>query len=125
MEETDLGKDVWRSASQISGELSVTTCGHKKTPTLPVGRLATLEKANEEITLKSTSVLTLVPFLGSMALSGSDPDNTYGQGVGLIHLTNLDCTGDEGSLFSCDSRVDTSACTHSQDAAVICEPRRM
>lgn len=59
--------------------------------------------------------------LGSTALSGSA--STYGQGTGPIHLAGLECTGDENSLFTCASNPNTQ-CTHSQDAAVMCEPRR-
>ena len=59
---------------------------------------------------------------GSSAISGSD--NTYEPaGTGPIHLTQLECTGDEGSLFLCDSNP-IITCPHSQDAAIICEPKR-
>ena len=59
--------------------------------------------------------------LGSTAISGSD--SSYGPGTGPIHLGGLECTGDEGSIFSCDGGS-VSDCTHSRDAAVICERDR-
>lgn len=58
---------------------------------------------------------------GSTAISGSD--NNFGEGTGLINLGSLECTGDESSLFLCDTDPDFS-CMHSQDAAIICEPTR-
>ena len=44
----------------------------------------------------------------------------YGQGNGPIVLDNVQCTGNEISLFDCSYDPDTSDCTHFEDAGVMC-----
>ena len=46
----------------------------------------------------------------------------YGQGTGPIWLSRLSCFGNESNLFECGQlSVTTKNCTHSDDAAVICD----
>ena len=55
--------------------------------------------------------------LGAIALKGGYYDN----GVGLIHLDDVQCTGDELNLLQCGHNgIGASNCFHHQDAGVIC-----
>lgn len=45
----------------------------------------------------------------------------YGQGSGPILFDNVQCSGDENSLFSCQIDYDTSDCAHAEDVGVVCE----
>lgn len=47
----------------------------------------------------------------------------HGEGVGLIHLDDLMCTGFEQTLFDCTSDP-THNCVHKEDAGVVCLPIR-
>ena len=45
----------------------------------------------------------------------------FGQGVGLIHLDNLVCTGSEARLIDCPHNGEgIHNCVHSEDAGVVC-----
>ena len=46
----------------------------------------------------------------------------YGQGDGPIHMTNLDCTGEEESLFDCpyDGADSHQYCRHYEDVSIEC-----
>ena len=43
----------------------------------------------------------------------------FGQGTGPIHLDNVDCEGDELSIFNCSYITDHN-CIHFEDASVVC-----
>ena len=43
----------------------------------------------------------------------------YGAGSGLIHLDDVQCTGDEEDLFNCTYTQDHD-CSHTEDAGVDC-----
>ncbi|XP_032085777.1 LOW QUALITY PROTEIN: lysyl oxidase homolog 2 [Thamnophis elegans] len=43
-----------------------------------------------------------------------------GQGIGPIHLNELDCTGFEKSITDCKFNKDIRSCTHEEDASVRC-----
>jgi len=47
----------------------------------------------------------------------------FGQGVGTIFLTDLDCAGTENSLMDCRYSM-SNTCTHSEDAGVTCNAMR-
>ena len=45
--------------------------------------------------------------------------NEFGPGNGLIHMDDIECTGDEERLFDCSFTQDHN-CWHSEDASVNC-----
>jgi hypothetical protein len=45
----------------------------------------------------------------------------YGQGIGPIHLDDVNCTGSEASVDQCThGGVGNHNCDHSEDAGVVC-----
>ena len=48
-----------------------------------------------------------------------------GPGTGEIFLDNVGCTGTETSLLDCSPSMTATACSHSSDAGVRCNPARM
>ena len=46
----------------------------------------------------------------------------YGQGSGPILFDNLQCTGNETSIFDCSNNgIGISNCKHNEDVGVLCE----
>ena len=45
---------------------------------------------------------------------------SFGEGVGPIHLTQVECTGEETNLTQCLSVEVTDQCSHSMDVGIIC-----
>lgn len=64
--------------------------------------------------------------VGAVAIAGpvpSNPDVTpspFGEGSGNIAFEELQCTGNESSLFQCLRRT---RCEHTEDAAVRCQSK--
>lgn len=49
------------------------------------------------------------------------PRAFFGEGVGMVWLDDLECTGTETSLLDCGhSGVGESNCRHSEDVSIIC-----
>ena len=48
----------------------------------------------------------------------------FGSGSTVIHLDDVTCTGTETSLLRCSYDIDTTDCSHTQDAGVRCTPVR-
>ena len=63
-----------------------------------------------------------IPFYlhaGALAVSCAD----QGEGVGPIFLDNVECTGNESTLLSCESNPPPQHnCVHGEDAGVMCRP---
>lgn len=55
-------------------------------------------------------------------VSKARPMGYFGAGKGIIHLTNVRCTGKESFLGECPSKgQDSHTCKHGQDAGVVCD----
>uniref|UniRef100_A0A8C2KZD4 SRCR domain-containing protein n=1 Tax=Cyprinus carpio TaxID=7962 RepID=A0A8C2KZD4_CYPCA len=54
------------------------------------------------------------------AVSVSGQGEPYGQGTGLIHMDELNCTGKERSLWECPAITNGHDCGHKEDAGVVC-----
>ena len=44
----------------------------------------------------------------------------FGKGTGVILLNNVNCTGNERSIYACEHNFDVHGCKHRRDAGVIC-----
>lgn len=73
---------------------------------------------DDQWNLVSASVVCRELGFGSAkeALSGSQ----MGQGMGHIHMSEIECTGFEKSLIDCKFNMHTPSCSHEEDAAVKC-----
>ncbi|OXB54296.1 hypothetical protein ASZ78_002815 [Callipepla squamata] len=47
-------------------------------------------------------------------------DGLIGEGMGPIHLNEIDCTGSEKSITDCKFNTESQGCNHEEDAAVRC-----
>ncbi len=66
------------------------------------------------------SIIIHVIFTDAKPYSGA----YFGEGIGPIHFELPQCVGKEGSLTSCDYETEV-ACTHSEDAGVVCLAQSM
>ena len=56
--------------------------------------------------------------LGAVAFSNA----YYGMTTGPIHISNVQCTGNESGLINCTyNRTSAASCNHSSDAGVLCQ----
>lgn len=44
----------------------------------------------------------------------------FGEGIGAIHLTQVQCTGEESNLMQCSASNATDSCHHSMDVGIMC-----
>ena len=95
-----------------SGAQCVTISGARKKPKLFVDNWDFLQWVSNH---KVHSVDTTAVSSGAVAHSSSE----FGQGIGSIHLDNVQCIGSETSLLAC-SYSDTHNCVHFEDAGVEC-----
>ena len=51
---------------------------------------------------------------------GTAGEYGYGDTNTPIHLSNLQCTGDEGELYHCMGDEQPTGCTHDNDVSVEC-----
>ena len=56
-------------------------------------------------------------FIGAQSYSSA----YFGEGDVPILLNNVACSTSEGKLVNCSYESDTAACSHSQDAGVMCQ----
>ncbi len=49
----------------------------------------------------------------------------FGEGSGLILLDDVDCVGNETSIFDCShAGIESSDCFHNEDVSVLCQGER-
>ena len=58
-------------------------------------------------------------FLGATIVSSEG----FGAGSGPIFPDDISCNGNENEILDCSFEVDTSDCSHSDDAEVRCQTR--
>ncbi len=61
------------------------------------------------------SLVTLRYIVGTAYTHG-----VFGHGIGIIHLKDTQCIGDETNLTSCSYNAVTTTCSHGNDAGVKC-----
>lgn len=70
-------------------------------------------------TCTCTCVILTVLYILSIGAAGLR-NGRFSSGSGPIHLTNVNCGGNESSLFDCYYGNDTLHCNHGMDASVTC-----
>ena len=56
-----------------------------------------------------------------MAGAVAFPNAKYGQGVGVVYLDHVDCSGNESNLTQCShDGIGVAQCDHKDDAGVRC-----
>ncbi|XP_071959278.1 scavenger receptor cysteine-rich domain-containing protein DMBT1-like isoform X1 [Antedon mediterranea] len=69
---------------------------------------------------EATVVCRQLDFPGALSsVAGAE----FGEGIGPIHLSRVQCNGNERRLDLCDHVGQTSSCGHHNDAGVYCMPR--
>ncbi|XP_071951750.1 scavenger receptor cysteine-rich type 1 protein M130-like [Antedon mediterranea] len=69
---------------------------------------------------EATVVCRQLDFPGALSsVAGAE----FGEGIGPIHLSRVQCNGNETRLDLCDHVGQTSSCGHHNDAGVYCMPR--
>ena len=66
---------------------------------------------------------TLCYYLILLIYIGAIPTTNayFGEGSGSILLDNVQCTGNEASIFSCThNAIGSNDCSHGEDAGVVC-----
>ena len=58
-------------------------------------------------------------FQGHEAVQDADQFGE-GQASAAVLVTNVDCSGEETSIHNCSNSTDIRGCSHSEDAAVVC-----
>ena len=76
------------------------------------GNIKTLNKHDN-------TLLSLLP-------QGATPSFTFGEGTGAIAMARVECTSSESLLTDCpyNDANNIGTCTHSEDAGVMCLPRK-
>ena len=112
-------KEQWRCVLMDSGELSLITCGAQLMPESFAGSWGpTLMKVSAWSRLKRETKSYCFSLIFSVAVGFGQA--TFGPGVGVIHLDNVRCRGDETNILDCPSSRETSEDFHDGDAGVRC-----
>ncbi len=66
-----------------------------------------------------------IGYISPLSATSAPIRATFEQGTGNIVLDNLNCTGNEDTLFDCKHNgVNHHDCTHFEDAGAVCEGTR-
>ena len=98
------------------GGLSVIDHGQRKMLQLFANSLDSLDGVSS----LQRNYLQLFIFISFHIDAVAHPGGRFQAGTGPIWGTNVVCTSEEGRLVDCGFSSDTSACTHSNDAGVVC-----
>ena len=64
----------------------------------------------------------IVHFLKYFISGASAQINSYTEGTWYVHINDLNCTGEEETIWDCPQNgLSGYSCNHSQDASVICQ----
>lgn len=101
-----------------AGELSAMISGEKMMQELHVKWLV----SHGEVWLLYASFTQLFINDELLYLAGAVATSfaSFGQGVGPIHMDNVECDGTEGTLFNCSALISSHNCAHFEDAGVTC-----
>ena len=74
----------------------------------------------ELLIINDQSIRNLLTYFSSVLEAPTQA--SFGEGIGrVIWLSNVQCTGSEGTLLNCTFNFNQSnSCTHAQDAGVSC-----
>ena len=73
---------------------------------------------NEHFTIEAANVVCRQ--LGFDQALDYTPGGYFGQSTGLIHMSNVSCTGNEAAITDCTFSA-THSCDHSQDVGIYCQ----
>ena len=67
-----------------------------------------------------------IVLLFNILLGASAQSNAYTEGNWYVHINDLNCTGEEESIWDCPQNgLSRYSCNHYQDASVICQCKWM
>ena len=110
-------REDWRFARIKHGAQFVNSHGEVLMLLLPVVSWDSLHLVRRNC-MKHMHVWLYSCFMVSEAVAFGEA--RFGAGVGPIHLTQVQCTGEEADLKQCLSSNVTDECLHSMDVGIIC-----
>ena len=121
------GKEGWRCAWEDTGELCAVMDGQRRMHWLFADRLDMILSVS--CTHQTYHCSTFNVFSLHNALPGPVPltNASFGRGSGPVHMTSVNCRGDEEMLDNCqyNNGVGVTNCHHARDAGVMCTSKNV